>query len=207
MALFCPYTINGLENLKTIKNKQFIIASNHIHEFDPAILPSVLPLRYLKPPTFFVSLPGSFYNYERVGWRSYIYSDIFFKMWGAHPVFKGLKNYKKSLEHILKILEDGGNVYIFPEGGYTRDGSTRDAKGGIGYLSYSTGVPVLPIKIDGIWKMGLKDFFFRKRRFSVSIGKLIYPNEIFGNNLPIISETKDDYQILAQYIVEKIKLL
>jgi long-chain acyl-CoA synthetase len=44
-------------------------------------------------------------------------------------------------------------VLIFPEGAETKDGEIQPFKAGIGLLASELNVPVIPIKIDGLFEM------------------------------------------------------
>ncbi|MGB5282917.1 MAG: 1-acyl-sn-glycerol-3-phosphate acyltransferase, partial [Polyangiales bacterium] len=55
-------------------------------------------------------------------------------------------------------LEDGNVICIFPEGELTRDGQLGPIKPGILKTIESHPVPVIPIRIDGLWG----SFFSRK---------------------------------------------
>ena len=51
-------------------------------------------------------------------------------------------------------LEKGNSVIIFPEGKCRYDGLLNEFKTGFAFLSRSTGVPVLSVGLDGIYKFG-----------------------------------------------------
>ncbi len=61
-------------------------------------------------------------------------------------------------------LEKGNSVIIFPEGKCRYDGLLNEFKTGFAFLARSTGVPVLSVGIDGIYKFG--------RRTKVVVGDL-----------------------------------
>ena len=54
----------------------------------------------------------------------------------------------ESLEYVAKMLDEGWNVLIFPEGKLTVVGPMQPFKSGTGHLAVDTGVPVLPMRID-----------------------------------------------------------
>ena len=181
---FLHSRVTGLENLKNVKGP-ILLASNHLHEFDPLIIPSVIPQKIFKSPLFFVALERKYYiqSDQPVGWRSRFYGMLFFKTLGAYPIKKGVKDYEISLSRHLSILTDGGSVYIFPEGKRTSTGKIQQGHGGLGYLAYHSGATIIPVAIDGIWQMNLKSFLTGKNTLSVNIGKPIYPNELFPKGI------------------------
>jgi len=63
---------------------------------------------------------------------------------------------KQSLQAILegiKILKDGYSLVIFPEGTRSLDGKMKPFKAGSFKLATKTGVPIVPVTIDGSHKM------------------------------------------------------
>lgn len=55
----------------------------------------------------------------------------------------------RSLETAKALLADGRSLYIAPEGTRSRDGALRPFKKGGFHLAASTGLPILPVTIDG----------------------------------------------------------
>ncbi len=57
-----------------------------------------------------------------------------------------------SILRVLRTVKEGGRILIFPEGSRTPDGEIHDAMPGIGLiLGRLTGVPVIPIRIEGAY--------------------------------------------------------
>ena len=163
--------IRGLENLAGLKSNA-IFALNHASEMDVFLLPGSLPFLSRFSPIFYTSREKEFY--ARSGWRQHFYGGAFFKAWGAYPVTVGLNDYDASLRHQIRILRDGGNLCIFPEGRTTRDGQIGEAKGGVAHLSYATKKPIVPVRIDGTFRITLMDLLLRRHRLSIVFGKPIY---------------------------------
>jgi 1-acyl-sn-glycerol-3-phosphate acyltransferase len=197
LHFFGRLSINGLENLENIKGP-IIFASNHLSETDVFMIPASLPFFSRFSPIFYVSREKSFYSNS--GWRQIFYGGTFFKAWGAYSVSVGLRDYAKSLANHIKIIEDGGSVNIFPEGKRTPDGAIKEARGGVAYLSYATRAAIVPVRIEGNFRLSLKDFIIRKRRFAVFFGKPIYTM-----NDPNTSLADNDFKMLANYIMERVK--
>ena len=66
----------------------------------------------------------------------------------AFPFAKEGSGVRQSLQFVPRMLDEGWNVLIFPEGGISLDGQMQPFKPGIGWLVAHTGVEVLPIRID-----------------------------------------------------------
>jgi 1-acyl-sn-glycerol-3-phosphate acyltransferase len=56
---------------------------------------------------------------------------------------------RKAIQGIVRRLEQGGCVSIFPEGTRTHDGSLGEMKGGAVLAARLAGVPILPVTIRG----------------------------------------------------------
>ena len=67
------------------------------------------------------------------------------------PVKRG-KMDLDSMKHSLKVLKDGEILMLFPEG--TRNGMEKNGKAqnGVAYMAIRTGVPVIPVGIQGEMK-------------------------------------------------------
>jgi len=67
---------------------------------------------------------------------------------GAFPVRRGQRD-EEAMVTARSILERGGAVLVYPEGGRSRDGKLGRPRPGIGRLALETGAPVVPIAIHG----------------------------------------------------------
>ena len=69
---------------------------------------------------------------------------------GAFPVLRGQRD-EESITTALTILERGGVLVIYPEGGRSRTGKLgAPARPGVGSLALQSGAPVVPVAIDRI---------------------------------------------------------
>ena len=171
LKFFGHLEIKGLENIKGIKGN-IILACNHTSELDPILPPAALPFWSHFSPMFYASREPRFYGGS--GWRRHFYGGTFFEVWGSYQVFVGLHDYEKALVNQIRILNDGGTLCIFPEGRTTPNGQIQSGKGGVIYLAHVTGVPIVPVHLGGLFRLSMKDFFFRKRKLSVTFGRPIY---------------------------------
>jgi 1-acyl-sn-glycerol-3-phosphate acyltransferase len=79
---------------------------------------------------------------------------------GAFPVRRGHHD-EKAFETAYSILDNGGTVLIYAEGGRSRTGRLGEPKPGLGRMALESGVPVIPIAIHG--SLGVRKW--RKLRF------------------------------------------
>ncbi len=203
---FIHLKIRGATELKRIP-RGVIFAVNHSGELDSLIVPAALPFFSTHLPMFYTSREKSFY--KRSGWRQSFYGGTFFKLWGAYPVRVGTHNYEESLSRHVEFLRDGRSICIFPEGGTTPDGNLRPAKGGIAYLAWRTGSPIIPVRISNIWKLGFRGFISRKRNVTISFGNALFTKELFEfcKGVPVVNEERDDFKQAAQRVMEEIRSL
>lgn len=208
--------VYGLENLKNI-NKPVIFACNHSSEIDPFMVPATLPIWSSFSPIFYATKEKSFYDGR--GWRRHLFGGWFIKMWGGHTAYSGLKDYQKSLSDHINIVLHGGNLCIFPEGGITKDGALRPARGGISYLSERTKCSIIPVSISGVYAMSISDFFRGKRKVIINFGKPITAEELVNSvsrNQSLISQSlasgelrdvlgDNIYKKRAEYVMSKVR--
>jgi len=136
-----------------------------------------------------------------------IYKPTFFKAWGAYPVYVGVKNYEKSLRNHIDILKNKkGSVCIFPEGKVTKDGNLQDFKGGVAFLAQHTGASVVPVRILGVHKITLREFFLRKRNVVLILGKTMQvDNKVVSSDDE--QEVYDKYKEKSEEIKNEISKL
>lgn len=198
LAFFGRFHKFGKENLKGL-SRGVIFASNHGSELDPILVPASLDPFSAVMPIFYVAREREFY--EKDGFSKYIYGGFWFKLWGAYPAYTGKKDYAFSLQEHIKILNAGKSILMFPEGEKSKNGDVGNGKGGVAFLSHATGVPIVPVAMNGHFKMRPIDFLLRRRSLAINYGKPIYPTELFpeGSN-----PTPDEFKTAAQIVMEKV---
>lgn len=172
---FYGFEAKGMKNLRGLK--QAIFACNHSNELDTIMLTAAATPFGPFAPMFYVSRETSFYKDDEFGWRKYLYGEFFFALWGAFKAYAGLKDYEKSLKNHIQLLGDGYSLCIFPEGGMTKDGKMREGHGGVSFLSYKTGVPVVPVHIKGTYKFSFASRRPRGKGVTLVFGKPMYIKE------------------------------
>ncbi|TAM86337.1 1-acyl-sn-glycerol-3-phosphate acyltransferase [bacterium] len=111
-----------------------IIACNHVSYFDPPVLGCAAPRRvaYMaKAELFSIPLLGPAIALVR-----------------AFPVERG-KGDVAAIRTAVKVIERGGCVGIFPEGGRVKKGEDRPAQAGVALLAYLSHARVIPAAILG----------------------------------------------------------
>jgi len=205
MTFFCSLQIRGLENVKKIEGNM-IIASNHSSELDPLLIVACLPFFSRHLPLFFASRGKEFYS--SMGWRRIFYGGTFFTMMGAYQVYAGLRNYPLALRHHLSFIQNGNNICIFPSGEMNPGREPQKAKGGVAFLAQETGRPILPVLIQNLERLTLKDFLSGKRKAVVTFGEPLYAKDIFQDiKKVVIDVNRNDYEKAAAVLMKKIAQL
>jgi long-chain acyl-CoA synthetase len=153
--IFASVTVTGLEHLEKIEGP-VIFAANHQSHFDgPVILDSLPPRwRYRTAP----AMMREFFNahffperYGRAAWftnsLNYYLSALFFN---AFPLTQGGVGTRQTLRYVGDLVGTGYSILIFPEGRRTESGEIAKFQPGIGMIASRLGVPVVPIRLDGL---------------------------------------------------------
>ncbi len=200
--LFAWLRVEGRGELDTdILQGPVIFASNHQSHMDTPVILAALPARFryrLAPamakeffkPHFF---PGQYSRGARfTNGLNYYLASLFFN---AFPLPQREAGARQTLRYIGDILEDGFSVLIFPEGKRSDHGEIDQFRPGIGMIAARLGVPVVPVRIDGLekvlhhsWRMA------RPGRVRVAFGR---PLHLSG----------DDYEGLAHQVEEAVRHL
>lgn len=130
--------VNGLENLPTDKTVVYI--SNHQGNFDIPLLMS-----YIDRPKGFISKIEAKKIPIIAEWMNLL-----------HCVFMDRSTLKGSAGAIIegiKVLKQGHSLVIFPEGTRSKGNQIGEFKSASFKLATKAGVPIVPITIDGSYKL------------------------------------------------------
>jgi long-chain acyl-CoA synthetase len=131
--------IRGRERIARVA-EPCIIISNHDMHLDQAMLLRSMPAGFRQRVAIAAAASDIFGNRLRGFWASLLGN--------AFPFAKEGSGVRESLEHVARMIDDGWNVLIFPEGELTVCGPTKPFKSGTAWLAVETGAPVLPMRID-----------------------------------------------------------
>ncbi len=208
MYVFGSAKIKGIENVKHLSGNA-IVASNHVTELDPLMIVSCLPFFSNLLPLIYVVRDKGFYSSNWQGLRKTFYGGTFFRIIGGYEAYSGLHNYEKALTHHLQAIEKGLSVCIFPVGRMHDADAHKDARGGVAYMAAKTGVPIIPVRIQGVNRQTtLGDYLRRKPKLTVTFGKPIYAKDIFDAPIETINQkSKDACEKAAVKVMQKIAKL
>lgn len=155
---------SGMENLPP--GGGFIIAPNHISQFDPLLVAHYVYASG-RWPRFLAK--ASIWKVPFVGFMLRKTQQI--------PVERGSVEAVKSLDSLIEAIREGGVVIIYPEGTTTRDPQLWPMRGktGAARLALVTGAPVVPMATWGaqqVHDVRTKKISLKPRRpVSVAAGK------------------------------------
>lgn len=183
IAGLCRPTVTGLENVPI--DGPFIVASNHLSFLDSVIIQALMPRKV----GFFAKAE----YFTGTGLKGKLMKS-FFEGVGSIPVERGEQAASvAALKTLLDILEDGGGVGIYPEGTRSRDGLLYRGRTGVGWLTLTTGAPVVPVGLEGTEKLqpagsnGVKP-----QHFSMRVGEPLYFDKLGpDHSLPVRRDATD----------------
>lgn len=95
-----------------------------------------------------------------------------------------------AMKTVIKRLEDGAAVIIFPEGTRTSTGRLGEIKSGFALIAKKAKVPIVPVAIVGAWECWPKTRLLpRPGRIRLEFGRVLRPEEI---------ATLDDRTLVAE---------
>lgn len=139
LRLWYTSEVRGREHFAGLQEPCLIISNHNMH-LDQAMLLREMPHGFRQRVAIAAAASDIFGNRWRGFWASLLGN--------AFPFAKEGSGIRESLEYVEKIVGEGWNILLFPEGKLTVIGPMQRFKGGIGLLARETAVPVLPMRID-----------------------------------------------------------
>lgn len=162
---FAHLTVEGLEHVRNLEGP-VVFAANHQSHLDVPVILAALPgqVRARVAPAMAKEFFRAHFFPERFSWRerltnsvNYYLSTFFFN---AFPLPQREAGARHTLQYIGELTGDGWSVLIFPEGVRSEDERIAPFRGGIGMIGARVGVPVVPVRLEGVnrvlhprWKM------------------------------------------------------
>jgi 1-acyl-sn-glycerol-3-phosphate acyltransferase len=126
------------------KQPPFVMIANHTSHLDALLLTSALPCR-LCDCVFPVAAGDVFFNTPAMSLFTATLINAL-PMWRKNCGSHALAELRK------RLLEEPCGLILFPEGTRSRDGSLHAFKAGLGMLTASTNVPVIPCHLSGAFQ-------------------------------------------------------
>ena len=166
----------GLDNLEDLVPRRdtdppqpVIFAANHHSHVDTPLLLSSIPEPWRH--RMFVAAAADYFFTTRLT------STASALVLNAIPIERNRVS-RRSIDDASNLLDDGWSLLIYPEGGRSPDGWGQPFTGGAAFLAVRSGVPVVPIHVEGtgrIMRKGTK----RPRRSAtrITIGRPLWPDD------------------------------
>jgi long-chain acyl-CoA synthetase len=150
--------VEGREHLRGVKGPVLVV-SNHIDDVDVGFVKTALPprlrhrlataaggeaLQVLRTPPPERRFIGR--AYDRLKWTSGV------ALLNLFPLPREAA-FLRSFAYAGECVDRGYSVLVFPEGHHTTDGRLRPFRAGIGLLANHLRVPVVPVRIDGLFEV------------------------------------------------------
>jgi long-chain acyl-CoA synthetase len=150
--------IKGRENLRGL-NGPALVVCNHIGDVDVGFVLTAIPFRLrhklataaggealeaLRTPP-----PGRnlfMRMFDRVEWFLGV------SLLNVFPLPREV-GFRESFAFAGESVDSGYSILVFPEGHHTTDGKIRPFRSGIGLLINNLGIPVIPMRIDGLFEL------------------------------------------------------
>jgi 1-acyl-sn-glycerol-3-phosphate acyltransferase len=161
-------TIRGRERLRNLE-QPVVIASNHVSHLDTGVIADALPLHWRH--RLAVGAAADYF------FTSKVRGSIAALVLGAFPVERKRAS-ATSARAAVRLVEEGWNLILFPEGGRSPDGWLQEMKPGASFIAARTKRPLVPMWITGtehLLPKGAKGL--RRGKVDVLIGDPIFPEE------------------------------
>ena len=174
--IMCRVRVTGAEKLAQVKGPVLLI-SNHVTDVDAALIISALPLRWRV--RLAIAMSGEYlrdwrYPPAMLGWFARMRKMIAYALGASlFNVFSlpRQSGFRQSFAYAGEAMDQGWSVLIFPEGTETKDGEMQPFRAGIGLLTSELNVPVIPIRLRGLFELKKKrQYFVRPGTVSVTFG-------------------------------------
>lgn len=155
--------IEGRTNIPVHTN--FIVAPNHASHLDTGLVKKALGKEVADQT---VAVAAADY------WFDTKYKRAFMNNFTTLVPIERSGNLRQSLRHVTRILNEGYNALIFPEGTRSLTGEINEFKPIIGYLALNCKVGILPVYLWGTYEVFPKGTVIPKREsFGATIGAKI----------------------------------
>ena len=197
---FAHARVEGLGHLDAI-DEPVVFAANHQSHMDVPVILAAMPGRWrarVAPAMAKEFFKAHFFpaNYKWHEWftnsLNYYLSAFYFN---TFPLPQREAGARQTLQYIGELTGEGWSILIFPEGERSTTGTLKPFRGGIGMIGARLGVPIVPVRIEGVERL-------------MPVGsKFVVPGPVrvaFGAPLRLRG---DDYAALAKQVEDAVRAL
>ncbi|HEY1462756.1 MAG TPA: AMP-binding protein [Terriglobales bacterium] len=150
--------VEGRENLKDVKGPVLVV-SNHVDDVDVGFIQTALPAQFRHKLA--TAAGGEALEILRTpDPKTHFFKRIFMRIEWAFGVsllnifpLPRAAGFRDSFAYAGESVDRGYSILVFPEGHHTSDGKMRPFMAGIGILAKSLAIPVVPMRIDGLFEV------------------------------------------------------
>jgi long-chain acyl-CoA synthetase len=168
-----PRTV-GRENLRSLRGPVLVISNHITRRADIGLILAGLPARFRHRLT--TAMGGESLEsmrrppQERFVAKRWAYRLGYWLVTALFNVFPlpQFSGFRESFRFAGESVDRGYSVLVFPEGvvNNSADGRMAPFQSGIGLLAQNLGIPVVPMRLDGVWQMK------RERRRLAHLGEI-----------------------------------
>ncbi len=162
MDLYAVRRATGREKLAALKGPVILVA-NHASHLDTPVILAALPRR-LRKRTVVAAAADYFYRNRAVAW---LVSLIF----NTTPIDRSGGGMSKSGGHLDKLLDQGWNLLLYPEGTRSRSGAPGRLRRGAAVLAAAHDIKVVPIRVTGTGQAMPPGRLWPKRRHTNPVSR------------------------------------
>ena len=198
--VFAHIGVEGLTHLERLDGP-VLFAANHQSHMDVPVILAALPgrLRARVAPAMLKEFFTAHFHAANHTWRqrftnslNYYLACFFFN---TFPIPQREAGARHTLRYMGELTGGGWSILIFPEGVRSPTGQIKPFRGGVGMIASRLGVPVVPVRIDGLDAiLPTNAYFLKPGKVRVAFGK---PLVLRGDN----------YTELAFQVEERVRLL
>jgi 1-acyl-sn-glycerol-3-phosphate acyltransferase len=178
MTYYARRRATGRDSLSRVKGPVILVA-NHLSHMDTPVILDALP-RGLRRRTAVAAASDKFYRRRVVAWLvSLLFNTV--------PIDrKGGGLTKQAAGHLDRLLDQGWNLLLYPEGTRSRRGGPGRVRRGAAVLAERHRLPVVPIRVTGtnaamppgrVWpRRGRGKVLPKRHRIEISFGEPIFPD-------------------------------
>jgi long-chain acyl-CoA synthetase len=149
----------GREKLRSVRGPVLVVSNHVTRRADIGLILAALPWRYRN--NLATAMGGETLQTMRRSPREW----FFLKRWAyqlGYWLVTALFNvfplpqrsgFRESFRFAGESADRGYSILVFPEGELTPDGNMAAFQSGVGVLAENLGLPIVPIRLDGVWQM------------------------------------------------------
>lgn len=173
MSVIYRWSRNCFKGFAKLLYKHRVFGVEHLPEGPAIIAPN--HASFWDPPLVAASAPGEITFLARATLFDNPVLGLYIRRLNAYPV-QGNAQDLSSIKLICRLLQEGKQVVIFPEGNRSRDGSLGSFKAGISMLALRSRCPIIPVYLHGTYRV-----WNRQRRLPRLCGRTAC---VFGTPIP-----------------------